>query len=151
MTTIGAPPFLMARHGRVGQVFSGAAQAIAMTVLIILGLLSGLATPTETAVADLGLCLSFRGIHLSRVAAAKGPENRHRLSYLVGCDPCADRHCEVFGWILVSERIPQTIAAWVLSFTDNRIIVILLINLTVLMLVSYIPAISTWLPPLIAK
>ncbi len=51
MTTIGAPPFLMARHGRVGQVFSGAAQAIAMTVLIILGLLSGLATPTETAVA----------------------------------------------------------------------------------------------------
>ncbi|WP_296478391.1 hypothetical protein [Roseinatronobacter sp.] len=57
----------------------------------------------------------------------------------------------MFGWILVSERIPQTIAAWVLSFTDNRIIVILLINLTVLMLVSYIPAISTWLPPLIAK
>ena len=51
----------------------------------------------------------------------------------------------------MSERIPQTIAAWVLSFTDNRIIVILLINLTVLMLVSYIPAISTWLPPLIAK
>jgi len=151
MTTIGPPPFLVARHGRVGQVFSGAAQAIAMTVLIIVGLLSGLATPTETAVAAsvyaflVGVFI-YRELPLQKVPkiVIDSAISSAAILVLIGT-------ANVFGWILVSERIPQTIAAWVLSFTDNRIIVILLINLTVLMLVSYIPAISTWLLNLIAK
>ena len=38
----------------------------------------------------------------------------------------------VFGWILVAEHIPQAIARAVLSVTDNKYLVILLINILLL-------------------
>lgn len=48
----------------------------------------------------------------------------------------------VFGWILVSERIPQMIADGVLSFTDNPFLVILLINLLLLFVGMFMETIA---------
>ena len=48
----------------------------------------------------------------------------------------------VFGWILVSERIPQMIASSVLSFTDNKYVVILLINLLLLFVGMFMETIA---------
>ena len=48
----------------------------------------------------------------------------------------------VFGWILVSERIPQAIAAAVLSVTDNKYLVILLINLLLLFVGMFMETIA---------
>ncbi len=112
--------------------FGGAFWALAMTALIIGGLLSGLATPTETAVvasvyAFLVGAFVYRELPLARVPkiivdsaiASAG------ILALVG-------FANVFGWILVSERIPQTIADAILSVTDNKFVVILIINLFLL-------------------
>ncbi|MCL4165772.1 UNVERIFIED_CONTAM: hypothetical protein GTU68_007074, partial [Idotea baltica] len=118
--------------GEVGRSFGGAIWAIAMTFLIIYGLLSGLATPTETAVVasvyaffvgafiyrELPLRAVPRIVIDSAVSAAG-------ILALVG-------FANVFGWILVSERIPQAIASGVLNITDNKYFVILLINLLLL-------------------
>ncbi|WP_413204309.1 TRAP transporter large permease [Rhodospirillum sp. A1_3_36] len=115
--------------GELAKSFLGAFWALAMTALIIGGLLSGLATPTETAVVaclyafvvgvffyrELPLRLVPRILIDSAVSSAA-------ILVLVG-------FANVFGWILVSERIPQMIAGAVLDLTDNKYLVILIINL----------------------
>jgi TRAP transporter, DctM subunit len=122
--------------------FTGAFWALAMTGLIVGGLLSGLATPTETAVVasvyafvvgrfvygDLPLAKVPRILVDSAVSAAA-------ILVLVG-------FANVFGWILVSERIPQTIADAVLSITDNRFAVILIINILLLVVGMFMETIA---------
>ncbi|WP_372574307.1 TRAP transporter large permease [Ruegeria jejuensis] len=126
----------------VARSFGGACWALAMTFLIIYGLLSGLATPTETAVIasvyaffvgafiyrELPIA-KLPGIIVESAASAAG------ILALVG-------FANVFGWILVSERIPQAIADGVLSLTDNRILVILLINLLLLFVGMFMETIA---------
>ncbi|QDC10811.1 TRAP transporter large permease [Oceanicola sp. D3] len=128
--------------GEVARSFGGAIWALAMTFLIIYGLLSGLATPTETAVvasvyAFLVGAFIYRelplkhvpGIVIDSAVAAAG------ILALVG-------FANVFGWILVSERIPQAIADGVLSVTDNKFLVLLLINLLLLFVGMFLETIA---------
>ncbi len=128
--------------GEVARSFGGAIWALAMTFLIIYGLLSGLATPTETAVVAsvyaffVGAFIyrelplrSVPGIVIDSAVAAAG------ILALVG-------FANVFGWILVSERIPQAIADAVLSVTDNKFLVLLLINLLLLFVGMFLETIA---------
>ncbi|WP_394690997.1 TRAP transporter large permease [Hoeflea sp.] len=128
--------------GEVVRSFGGAFWALAMTFLIIYGLLSGLATPTETAVvasvyafvvgAFIYRELPLRklpGIIVESAVASAG------ILALVG-------FANVFGWILVSERIPQALADAVLSITDNPILVILLINILLLFVGMFMETIA---------
>ncbi|WP_424944977.1 TRAP transporter large permease [Aliiroseovarius crassostreae] len=126
----------------IGRSFAGAFWALAMTGLILYGLLSGIATPTETAVVAsiyamvIGLFV-YKELPLRKIpkivvesaVAASG------ILVLVG-------FANVFGWILVSERIPQMIATAVLSFTDNKFVVILIINILLLIVGMFMETIA---------
>ncbi|WP_417718615.1 TRAP transporter large permease [Salipiger sp.] len=128
--------------GEVARSFGGAFWALFMTFLIIYGLLSGLATPTETAVVASVYALivgafvyrelklrAVPGILIESAVSAAG------ILALVG-------FANVFGWILVSERIPQAIADAVLTFTDNKFLVILIINLLLLFVGMFMETIA---------
>lgn len=128
--------------GEVARSFSGAFWALAMTFLIIYGLLSGLATPTETAViasvyAFVVGGFIYRELPLKRVPGiiTDSAVSAAGILALVG-------FANVFGWILVSERIPQMIADGVLSLTSNKILVILLINLLLLFVGMFMETIA---------
>ena len=128
--------------GEVVRSFGGAIWAIAMTFLIIYGLLSGLATPTETAVvasvyAFIVGAFIYRELPLHKVPGivANSAVSAAGILALVG-------FANVFGWILVSERIPQAIADGVLSVTDNKLLVILLINLLLLFVGMFMETIA---------
>jgi C4-dicarboxylate transporter, DctM subunit len=133
--------------------FLGAFWAIAMTALIVGGLLSGLATPTETAIiaslyALVVGCLIYRELPVGRVPKilVDSAVSSAAILALVG-------FANVFGWILVSEQIPQAIAGAVLSVTDNKYLVILLINLLLLfvgMFMETIAALIILFVPLLA-
>lgn len=92
------------------RAFLGVFWALAMTGLIIGGLLSGVATPTEIAIvaslyAFVFGCFVYRGLPLKiapKVLADSAISSAAILA-LVG-------FANVFGWILVSERIPQALA-----------------------------------------
>ncbi|AEI92283.1 TRAP transporter large permease [Roseobacter litoralis] len=128
--------------GEIGRSFAGAFWALAMTALILYGLLSGVATPTETAIIAsvyamfIGLVvyreLPFREIPKIIVDSAVAASG---ILVLVG-------FANVFGWILVSERIPQAIAAAVLSFTENKFIIILIINILLLIVGMFMETIA---------
>ncbi len=124
------------------QSFLGAFWALAMTGLIIGGLLSGVATPTETAViacvyAFIVGCFVYRGLPVSAVPKVliDSAISSAGILALVG-------FANVFGWILVSERIPQMLANAVLSVTDNRFLVILLINILLLFIGMFMETIA---------
>lgn len=128
--------------GELLRAFWGAFWALAMTALIVGGLLTGLATPTETAVVAsvyallVGLFV-YRELHwrdLPRILIDSAVSSAAILA-LVG-------FANVFGWILVSERIPQAIASQVLALTDTPWVVILLINLILLFVGMFMETIA---------
>lgn len=112
--------------------FFNAFWAIMMTVLILYGILGGLFTPTEASVMAVLYALvvgkfiyrelRFRDlpkIFVSSMISSAG------IMILVGL-------ANLFGWILVSEQIPQLIAETILSISTNKYVVLLLINLFLL-------------------
>jgi tripartite ATP-independent transporter DctM subunit len=128
--------------GEVARAFGSASWALAMTGLIIYGLLSGVATPTETAIVASVYALLVGGLIYRELPWRAVPSividsaiSSAGILALVG-------FANVFGWILVSERIPQAIAQSVLSFTDSRIVVILLINLLLLFVGMFMETIA---------
>lgn len=122
--------------------FAGAFWALAMTVIIIYGLLSGIATPTETAVIA-SVYAFFVGAFVYRELPIKevpgilidSAISSAGILALVG-------FANVFGWILVSEQIPKLIADAVLSVTDNKFAVILLINVLLLIIGMFMETIA---------
>ncbi len=128
--------------GELLSSFTGAVWAIAMTVLIVGGLLVGITTPTETAViaslyaAIVGL-LVYRELPVRRIPGiiVNSAISSAGILVLVGT-------ANVFGWILVAERIPQMLADGVLSITDNKLLVILLINLLLLFVGMFMETIA---------
>lgn len=139
--------------GELGRSFMGAFWSLAMTALIVGGLLSGLATPTETAiVASLYAFIVGRFIYKELPLKAvpgliiDSAISAAAILVLVG-------FANVFGWILVAEHIPQTIAHAVLSVTDNKYLIILIINLLLLfvgMFMETIAALIILFVPLLA-
>ena len=128
--------------GEVARSFGGAFWALAMTFLIIYGLLSGLATPTETAIvasvyAFIVGAFIYRELPITKLPGiiVESGTSAAGILALVG-------FANVFGWILVSERIPQAIADGVLGFTDNKFLVILLINLLLLFVGMFMETIA---------
>jgi C4-dicarboxylate transporter, DctM subunit len=138
----GFPRQPWAGFGELGRSFLGAFWAIAMTGLIVGGLMTGLATPTETAIVAsvyalvVGL-LVYRELPLAQIPKifVDSAVASAAILVLVG-------FANVFGWILVSERIPQAIADSVLSITDNKYLVILLINLLLLFVGMFMETIA---------
>lgn len=128
--------------GELFSSFAGAIWALAMTALIVGGLLIGITTPTETAVvaclyaALVGLFV-YRELPVARIPKIiiDSAVSSAGILVLVGT-------ANVFGWILVAERIPQMLADAVLSITDNKFLVILLINILLLFVGMFMETIA---------
>jgi len=137
----------------IARSLGGAFWALAMTGIIIYGLLSGIATPTETAIiasvyAFVVGAFVYRELPIREVPSIiiDSAIASAAILVLVG-------FANVFGWILVSEQIPQTIANAVLSMTDNKFLVILIINVLLLfvgMFMETIAALIILFVPLLA-
>lgn len=133
--------------------FGGAIWAIAMTALIVGGLLIGITTPTETAIVAclyaviVGIFV-YRELPIKRIPKIiiDSAISSAGILVLVGT-------ANVFGWILVAERIPQMLVGSVLSITDNKFVIIILINLLLLfvgMFMETIAALIILFVPLLA-
>lgn len=128
--------------GEVARSFGGAFWALAMTFLIIYGLLSGLATPTETAVVASVYALIVGAFIYRELPIIKVPGILVESAISAAGILALVGFANVFGWILVSERIPQAIADGVLSITTNKYLVILLINLLLLFVGMFMETIA---------
>ncbi len=127
--------------------------AILMTAIVLYGIVGGVFTPTEASVVAalyafvIGLFV-YKGFKISAVPKIliDSAIGSGALVLLVGL-------ANVFGWILTSEQIPQTIAAAMLSLTTNKYVIILMINILLLIVGTFMETIAALIilfPPLLA-
>ena len=133
--------------------FFGAFWALMLTVLILWGIVGGVFSPTEASVVAslyalfVGLFiyrdLKFRDLPRILIDTAVTTAS---IIVLVGV-------ANLFAWILTSEQIPQMVADALLSVTKNKYLILLLINLLLLFVGTFmetIAALLTLFPTLLA-
>lgn len=136
--------FIAGKRGYVGSnqsyslrkiitTFKEAFWVLLMPVIILGGIYGGVFTPTEAAVVACAYALLlgfgiYRELKLTDLpkifissALVAG-----MVMFIVAC-------ASTFSWTMTSYRIPDLIAKLVLSFTDNKIIILMLINILLLM------------------
>lgn len=101
-------------------------------LVIVGGILAGIATPTESAaVASVAAFvlgkLVYRELKLSRLGEVflRTAVNTSVVVFIVAT-------ANLFGWIIIYEQIPQAIAAWLTSVTEDPFVFLLLVNLGLL-------------------
>lgn len=122
--------------------FFGAFWALMMTVIILFGILSGYFTPTEASIVAVVYALLvgifiYRDLklHMLPKILLDSMVSTAGILVLVGM-------ANLFGWILVSEQIPQLVADTILAISENPIIVILLLNLLLLFVGTFMETIA---------
>ncbi|MDD3368879.1 MAG: TRAP transporter large permease [Lachnospiraceae bacterium] len=106
--------------------------ALLMPVILLGGILSGIFTPTEASIVTCAYAL-FVGVFVYKeIKITDVPrivwENMRSCASIIILIGLAN----VFAYILTAERIPQMVANLILGVTDNKIIIILLINIVLL-------------------
>jgi len=125
------------KHGRqsIKQILKSCYDAIfalLMPLIMMTGILGGFFTPTEAAIITVAYSLIvgifiYRELKPKLIVQIVGETMRSAASILVLIGTA-----NVFGWILISERVPQAIANGILQITDNYFLVVLIINLILL-------------------
>ena len=125
------------RHDRAGwkvrlETTTEAICAMLMPVILLGGILSGVFTPTEASIVTCVYALVVGVFVYKEIQITDVPrivwENIRACASIIVLIGLAN----VFAYILTAERIPQMVANSILSITDNRIVVILLINVVLL-------------------
>ena len=125
------------RHDRAGwkvrlETTKDAIWAMLMPVILLGGILSGVFTPTEASIVTCVYALVVGVFVYKEIQITDVPrivwENIRACASIIVLIGLAN----VFAYTLTAERIPQMVANSILSITDNRIVVILLINVVLL-------------------
>ncbi len=131
------------RWSVLGATFIAAVPALMTPAIIIGGMTFGWFTPTEAAIAASAWAL-FLGIFLYRSMSPK-------QFYKVTMDTIETTAgvllivaaASLFGWVLTTTRLAEQAADALLSVTDNRYVILLLINLLLLVIGCFLEPIAS--------
>ena len=139
-----------AKHPRssFGQVLHGFKDtfwALLMTFIILFGIVGGVFTPTEASIIAVVYALLvgafvYKRIHLRilPIIVLDSLKTSASLMLLVG-------FANLFGWILITERLPQLISAEILDISTNKYLVLLMINLLLIFVGTFMETIAALL------
>ena len=128
--------------GKVVTAFRQAFLSLLTPVIIIGGIVTGVFTATEAAAAAsayalvLGLFI-YRSLKLSQL-----PGIFLRVAETTGIILFIISAAALFGWILAAEQIPQRLAAFFLSISQNYYVLLILINVLLLILGTFMETIA---------
>jgi len=131
-----------ASAGEMFRSFLGVLPALAVPLIIIVGILSGAFTATESAaiasfVALLVGLFFYRELKLSQI-----PKILINTVSTTAVITILIAMANIFGWMLAFERIPQQIAQWMVSISDSTIVFLLLVNIFLLILGMFMDGIA---------
>ncbi|MCH6235289.1 TRAP transporter large permease [Cognataquiflexum rubidum] len=119
--------------------------AILMTFLILFGIIGGVFTPTEASIVSVVYAMAigifvYGELKLIMIPAIilESAKMTASLMVLVG-------FANLFAWIMTVEEIPQLIAQSLLNITENKILLLLLINLLLLVVGAFMETIASLL------
>lgn len=126
--------------------------ALLLPIIIIVGIRMGVFTPTEGGVVAAVYAIFIGKFVYKELAWSDFPEifsssvgNTAVISFLIAT-------ASLFGWILASEQIPQQISETILSISDNKYAILLMVNLLLLVVGVFMdlgPAIIILVPVLV--
>jgi C4-dicarboxylate transporter, DctM subunit len=135
----------------------GALSAIATPIIIIGGMVSGIFTPTEAAVGATVYALILTMFVYREVKFKDLPrilwetlESSVRVLFIISA-------AGIFGWLLIHQRVPETVITGLMSLSHNPWVVLLIINVILLILGCFMEGICIMLltipvfMPMIAK
>jgi C4-dicarboxylate transporter, DctM subunit len=119
--------------------------ALLMTFIILFGIIGGFFTPTEASIVAV-VYAAFIGIFVYRKLGLKDIpgivlesfKTSSSLMILVGFS-------NLLGWILVTEKLPLMISESLLGFTTNKYVILILINLILLVVGTFMETIAALL------
>ncbi|MGB3801839.1 MAG: TRAP transporter large permease [Lewinella sp.] len=119
--------------------------ALLMTVVILFGIIGGFFTPTEASIIAVVYALLVGLFVYRRLTVKKAlvvfldsMKTSASLMVLIG-------FANLFGWILIIERLPQTVSSGILGLTDNPYLVLLLVNLLLIFVGTFMETIAALL------
>lgn len=134
--------------GELGRRFLRALPSLALFFVVIVGSVAGIFTPTEGAaiavICALILALAYREMKLGDL-----PEALRQAALTTGVVMSLIGASMAMAWVLSFARLPQTISSALLELSDNRIIVLLIINLVLLAVGTFLdmtPAVLIFTP-----
>lgn len=123
----------------------GALSAVFTPVIIIGGMVSGIFTPTEASVGATVYALILTMLVYKEVKWKDLPrilwetlESSVRVLFIISA-------AGIFGWLLIHQRVPETVIKGLLSLSGNPWIVLLIINFILLVLGCFMEGISVLL------
>ncbi|MEM9526377.1 MAG: TRAP transporter large permease, partial [Bacteroidota bacterium] len=119
--------------------------ALLMTVIILYGIIGGFFTPTEASIVAVLYALVI-GIFVYRkltfrraiVVVLDSMRTSASLMVLIG-------FANLFGYLLIVEELPQIVSNQILTFSDNPYVVLLLINLLLIFVGTFMETIAALL------
>lgn len=139
------PKSKRASLGQVGASFFQAFWAIMMTFVILFGIIGGVFTPTEASIVAVVYALGiglwvYKELTLKALPAIilSSAKTTASLMVLVG-------FANLFAWIMTVEELPQLIADSLLNLTENKFLLLLLINLLLLFVGAFMETIAALL------
>ena len=128
---VAAPPATPMSYPLLGRTFVRALPALAAPILLTVGLLAGVATPTElgalTVVYAAGLGFATRQLTIRSLIEASR-ETMVTCGVLVFIIACA----VPFGWIVATSQAPMRLAEFLTGFSDNKFVILAIINVGLL-------------------
>jgi tripartite ATP-independent transporter DctM subunit len=130
---VASPPTQPLSYPRLGRSFVRALPALAAPVLLTVGLLAGVATPTElgalTVIYAAALGFLQRELRWRDVFEALR-ETLVTCGVLVFIIACA----VPFGWIVATSQAPMKLAQFMMSISDNKYVILAVINIALLLI-----------------
>jgi TRAP-type transport system large permease protein len=118
---------------RIMVAFRSSILAILMPVIILGGILSGIVTPTEAAAIAVFYALVVGGMIYRALSLQDISEMLVRTAQITGIVFLIIASASILGWWMTFMQIPQMIAAWFLSMSDNPNVIIGLILILLLL------------------
>ena len=119
--------------------------AVLMTFIILFGIIGGIFTPTEASIVAVLYALFvgwfiYKKITLKRlpIVILDSMKTSASLMLLVG-------FANLFGWILITEQLPQKLSVEILSFSANKYVVLLIINILLIFVGTFMETIAALL------
>ncbi len=119
--------------------------SLLMTFIILFGIIGGIFTPTEASIiavfyAMLVGVFVYKKLNVKNimVIVLESMKTSASLMVLIG-------FANLFGWILITEQLPQIISTEILNFSDNKYVVLLLINILLILVGTFMETIAALL------
>ncbi|MFZ5754172.1 MAG: TRAP transporter large permease [Bacillota bacterium] len=135
----------------VWYTFKRAFFSIAAPIAVLIAIATGICTPTEAAAVASMLTLLIGYFVYRKIKLRELVPIFLRTGVMSGAVLIIGAMGGVFGWTLAMDQVPQKIAAFMLSITDNPLLILLLINILLLvtgMFMDAIPAVMILVPVL---